>query len=388
MKKGVLLLLLLLVIVVGCTSEKPAEPTISDTPSPAEIPAVKVEPSLPAATVETPSSPPEQKALVEEKSTCSRTFIPQFSSAPHYGGPLFDAHFHMPTLIDFNIAGHDAGPAGAFNTATRDPVLGKDVELKNLLCTFDKENVVGAIGFTIGIEEKLGDVVREAKQVNEESSGKIKLFLMPGMFKMASLDTALLADADVFSGFGEMAFYVFPYLGVPPDAPSVMEVYALAEKHKLVVMMHPNSGQAGSIETMLKKYPNVRFLLHGPEIENSIASLVAKYPNVYYSIDAILIRPSGSPGGLIYTTNSVSALKAAFTQNYDQMLSSAVNTWKATIEKHPDRFLWGTDRAYLWHYDEEVSRLLEEFGRDFIAELDPTVQEKFAYKNAQKLISR
>ena len=48
--------------------------------------------------------------------------------------------------------------------------------------------------------------------------------------------------------------------------------------------------------------------------------------------------------------------------------------------------MWGTDRAHKWTYDEEVSVLLEEFSRDFIAELDPSAQEKFAYKNAEKLL--
>ena len=68
------------------------------------------------------------------------------------------------------------------------------------------------------------------------------------------------------------------------------------------------------------------------------------------------------------------------------MLNEAVKKWKAKIERHPDRFMWGTDRAYKWHYDEEVSVLLEEFGRAFIGRLDPDVQEKFAYKNAESLL--
>ena len=50
--------------------------------------------------------------------------------------------------------------------------------------------------------------------------------------------------------------------------------------------------------------------------------------------------------------------------------------------------MWGTDRGHLWTYDEDVSVLLEEFGRALIARLDPEVQEKFAYKNAENLLQK
>ena len=36
---------------------------------------------------------------------------------------------------------------------------------------------------------------------------------------------------------------------------------------------------------------------------------------------------------------------------------------------------------------ERLHGLLEEFGRSFIGKLDPTVREKFAYENAERLLS-
>jgi len=48
--------------------------------------------------------------------------------------------------------------------------------------------------------------------------------------------------------------------------------------------------------------------------------------------------------------------------------------------------MWGTDRWYRWQFDYEVGGILEEFGRSFIGELEPQVQEKFAYKNAEKIL--
>ncbi|MDZ4285336.1 MAG: hypothetical protein U1A23_00230, partial [Candidatus Sungbacteria bacterium] len=77
------------------------------------------------------------------------------------------------------------------------------------------------------------------------------------------------------------------------------------------------------------------------------------------------------------------------TQNFSAILDGAVNDWKTKIEKHPDRFTWGTDRGgESWHYGEEVSRLFEELSRAFIGRLDPSVQERYAYKNAESLLQK
>ena len=59
-------------------------------------------------------------------------------------------------------------------------------------------------------------------------------------------------------------------------------------------------------------------------------------------------------------------------QGWQNMLNTKVAFWKSKIEKHPDRFLWGTDRGHsAWHYDPEVEAFFEEFGRAFIGRLDP-----------------
>ena len=50
--------------------------------------------------------------------------------------------------------------------------------------------------------------------------------------------------------------------------------------------------------------------------------------------------------------------------------------------------MWGTDRWHEWHFDQEVGGLLEEFGRSFIGEFAPEIQEKFAYKNAEEFLQR
>ena len=88
----------------------------------------------------------------------------------------------------------------------------------------------------------------------------------------------------------------------------------------------------------------------------------------------------------IYGVETKEEFVSEFTSYYDKILDSNVKKWEVLIEKYPDRFLWGTDRAYDWHFDEDIGRLLEEMSRSFIGQLDFSVQEKFAYKNAERLI--
>ena len=72
------------------------------------------------------------------------------------------------------------------------------------------------------------------------------------------------------------------------------------------------------------------------------------------------------------------------------MLGKDLATWKDFIERHPDQVLWGTDRGVgsTWSLDPEVALTLNNYTRAFIGRLDPSVQEKFAYKNAERLFSK
>ena len=390
MKKRLLLIIVFSILLLGCSVIETQEPTtlevpVPDVEYPSEVEEGAVNSEMPVPGKE---SVEEMVAEVPLGSGCARVFSPTFSSSPHYNGPLFDAHFHMPNLIDFNAIGHGESPGTGYETnSNKDPVLGNDIELSKLLCNFDKETVIGVIGFAIGAEQASEETISRAKSVKDESLGKINLFLMPRMFSIEGLDYIQEKNPNLFKGYGEVGFYTSLYVNTLPDSQEMMDVYAVAGKHNLIVMIHPDARQESMVENAIKKNPDVKFLIHGPEIENSIINIVGKYPNAYYSIDAILIRSPGSPGGLIYTTNNLQELKSSFSQNYERMMNDAVNKWKSKIEKYPDKFMWGTDRAYLWHYDEGVGILLEEFGRDFIAELNPEVQERFAYKNAEALLS-
>ena len=70
------------------------------------------------------------------------------------------------------------------------------------------------------------------------------------------------------------------------------------------------------------------------------------------------------------------------------MLRQALELYKPMIEAHPDRFMWGTDRVDIaWNYDEDVGKLLADYGRAFIGAFDPEIQEMIGHLNAERLIA-
>ena len=336
--------------------EETPEPEVT-MPAPAEEPVMEETKAVPAAE-ETPAPTP---------GTCDLTPRPKrFNRTPYYTGQLFDAHFHVPDLAE--------------------------VKLNDLLCTFDKEKVKGTILFYWNDQLSLEKRLDEAESIKDASSGKIRVFLAPVQYSLKELEDIEAAHKGLFTGYGEMAFYnrgdsSQSYYPKSPDEQQFLDIYALAEKNNFVVMIHPDRGQEQAVENVLQKYPNVKFYFHGDEIEGTIIGLMDKYPNVYYSIDAVLSRLSFPPADALHISSSENDYVSKLTQNFPAILDGAINEWKTKIEKHPDRFTWGTDRGgFTWHYGEEVSRLFEELSRSFIGRLDPSVQEKYAYKNAENLL--
>ena len=301
-------------------------------------------------------------------SPCEPTpLVRQFSNTPYYTGPLFDAHFHVPDL--------------------------SEVSLNNLLCIFDKEKVKGTILFYWNAQLSSEKRLAEAESIKNDSSGKIRVFLAPVQYSLKALEDIEAAHKGLFTGYGEMAFYnrgdpSQSYYPKRPDEQEFLDIYALAGKNNFVVMIHPDRGQEQAVENLIQKNPTVKFYFHGDEIEGAIIGLMDKYPNVYYSIDAVLSRLPYS-GDALHVSGTEEEYVSKVKQNFNAMLNGAVNDWKTKIEKHPDRFTWGTDRGgFTWHYGEEVSRLFEELSRAFIGQLDPAVQEKFAYQNAETMLQK
>jgi predicted TIM-barrel fold metal-dependent hydrolase len=190
----------------------------------------------------------------------------------------------------------------------------------------------------------------------------------------------------LFQGYGEIGLYTISGTrGVefPPDAEVFQEIYLVIREHGLIVYFHPGNGHGDGLAAALAANPDITFIVHGDQIENDIGGLMDRFPNIYYTVDAIygdqyLLRPE----------ETIESFLAA-TSDYGPLLEADLAKWKDIITRHPDRFMWGTDRggSAVWTYDHRVASRLVDYARAFIGGLDPDVQERFAYQNASQLIA-
>lgn len=304
----------------------------------------------------------------------------QFSNTPYYTGPLFDAHFHMPQM--FKIPNNPDAP-----------VIDQDVSRRDVACLFsDKsriENVFAFYGIPINLKDTSVQIAQDLdKQYPGTMSPFLELVTFPGYPVVpSSIDAVLAINKGLFKGYGEISLYLPHYNGVSPNDPAMRELYTIAQKNHLIVMVHLTASQQQAFEEVLRDYPNVIFLVHAAEhlpwANTFFDTYFDRYPNLYYSEDIDLVEDALIPA----TTKADFIVRMK--QNWQTMLNAKVAQWKSRMEKYPDRFLWGTDRGhYTWHYDPEVQAYLEEFGRAFIGKLDAAVQEKYAYKNAESLLQK
>src|SRR3989344_2103886 len=340
---------------------------------------------------ETSSAPVEQELATEQQSKTTppipcdtAPLVRQFSNTPYYTGPLFDDHYHMPTF--FKVPDHPDAP-----------IIDEDISRRDVACLFsDKERVKGVFAFysiPINLKDSSLKIIQEIEQ---QYPGKISHFLEFVVFPGYSVDPAQIGDIlnankGLFKGYGEISLYLPHYSSVKPNDPAMRELYEIADKHNLIVMMHPIEGQQQAIEEVLRDYPNVQFLFHGAERLSSANmfhdTFLGKYPNAHYSVDIDLFGENYQGRPLLDTAKSKQDFITQLKQNWQSTLNAKVASWKSKIEKHPNQFLWGTDRgSALWQYDPEVGTILEEFSRTFIGQLNSSAQEKFAYKNAESLL--
>ncbi len=310
----------------------------------------------------------------------------EFSKKPYYTGPLIDTHVHMPVaskiISDTAIqAGFEDMPASA------------DISIDYINCLFDNEGITKTFGFFIVPNIFPQHAVNHVKNVEEKYPDKFVRFFMPPLPlqtlnpKSSEVEKILNDNPGLFQGYGEARFDFNLGTNANPEDKYFLEMYRLADENNLIVQIHPNKGQLGALKRILEKYPNVKFLAHVmPDYKNEIGKLMDAHDNLYYSLDAEIHYIFG------YQTiqNNSGPTKEEYLKfirkNFDSLLKEGLRDWKQIIEAHPDQFTWGSDRWYKWHFDPEVGGLVVEFGRTFIGQLDPAVQEKFAYKNAERLL--
>lgn len=317
-----------------------------------------------------------------QSEACSLAVKPrEFKNEPYYAGPLVDAHVHMPVsskIVDFVAGKFGFEGTTAFSGSLTTNYLG---------CLLKSEGIIQAFGFFMPTSVSSGAEVRTIKKLEKAYPGLFVPFWMPVPLSAVGVGPdkvreILEENKGLFKGIGELKSS--GTLG-DIDSPNFLEMYKIANDYNLVVMLHPYNNHKEAVEKILKDYPKVKFLLHGgeKEIEKWITGMMRKYNNVYYSLDGDIISLYGSRGAKDPTKEE---FLAYVRKNFDSMLDEKISEWKTRIEAYPDRFMWGTDRWYRWHFDQEVGSLMEEYGRTFIGRLSPSVREKFAHQNAQKLI--
>ena len=329
--------------------------------------------------------------------TCD--FDPQqreFDTKNYYTGPLFDAHLHMPLLFPLPPEFQD-------EFTSNDAVLGTDITTEGLICQMDKENINGIFGFYQLPFTKpfmVSETIELTKDTEDKYPGRITTFLLPVAMVFPLMDPQkldkILDSNDHIKGYGEIPMYLPNFGNAKPDDPIFLETYKIAKKHDVIVMIHPDGTKQGfalALSKAIELNPDVKFLMHGcmdqrcPTTADTVKYL--KYPNAYYSLDTLIFSsPSGTPYMYDDRISGKEQFLSEFRQTFVQAVDKDLNKWKKTIEKYPDQIMWGTDRSYTWHFDEEVGELLVEYSRAFIGGLDPELQEKYAYKNAEQLLSK
>ena len=162
----------------------------------------------------------------------------------------------------------------------------------------------------------------------------------------------------------------------------------------LIVMIHPELEDMAYVHKALDHNVNTTFLLHGiidsggggQPIAEVIDSLFQRHPNVYFSVDAALMLGYSLMDSCMYDKKQFLA-NLQSVPAYNSILGSSLAFWKPVIDAHPMRMMWGTDFYYWWHYEPEVIHEVARFARDFIAQLDLNVQERFAYINAIEMLN-
>ena len=307
-----------------------------------------------------------------------------------YSGPLVDTHLHL-------------GPGGRRHFRSAEA----------LFRYLDKNHEEWAVGFYSDILPQGPDPL--VVPFAAAARGRVIPLLQPhspvlfGVFAKGEYTEgvlrAYLQPRGTFAGVGELAFYPSDMQTVTFNSPSVQTVFQVVNGMKGIVMIHPSDPFAdplagarqmdvSEIEPSIRNYPDAIFLFHGgPNSFDLVSPLMAKYPNIYYTMDANIwlmggpryrLMEPGGPG----TGNSQQFFEVFRSVGVEQLLEVSLPRFLSRIRQHPDRVMWGTDRGAAWHFDEEVTDVIIGMSRRAIATLPPDLQEKYAFRNAQRVFGR
>ncbi len=321
----------------------------------------------------------------------------------YYQGPLVDTHLHIPAIPDWSSEEDEQMraeiPEGRFGGPQA--LLGWNVKMGEIACTLKREGTHKNFAFFPVYEGEISLSLLEIwNRTMQQYPDSFTPFIMssgndddPRGFPTVDAKTLremLLAYPGLFKGYGEIGLYERENGGspeLPPDAQRLQEIYPFVRQNHLVVYFHLGEGHKDNFEKVLRQNPDITFIWHGDQLSvDEVKSVLGKYPNAYYGIDEFF-------GGQrdffeMFVGKSKDKYLATANQRFNSIVERGVRDWKSLIERHPDQVMWGIDRGdAVWNYDLEVGQMQVKIARAFIGKLDPAVQEKFAYKNAERLIA-
>jgi len=329
-------------------------------------------------------------------SDCPKNPKPKWDDTS-YQGKLIDTHFHIANIPDDPFDDYEEDEDELYS------LLGVNHKISDIVCILQQEGTNKVFAFFPvfpGFEDPFLKVVN---QTMEKYPDVFVPFIMPpdddnspdgsSTVDAKTLKKMLEIYPGLFNGYGEIGLYAreggAPAL--PPDSQRLLDIYPVLRKSNLVPYFHLGEGHKDKFEKVLKANRDINFIFHGDQLViqeeddrqnlSQIEDILSNHTNVYYTIDELygdvfLLRPEVS--------------KDQFLEHFkdpDPLLAKDLATWKGFIERHPDQVIWGTDRGIvLWTLDTKVGQTLSEYARAFIGRLDPVAQEKFAYKNAERLL--
>ena len=318
-----------------------------------------------------------------------------------YNGPMIDTHIHIPAIPD--------SPSEKIDEDEKHPFMGINVRIDDYICMMDYENTSKVFAFFPVWDPIINESIEIVSKTLEKHSGRFVPFIMPPYHDdrkdgYPTVDAETLTEMlnlsnGIFKGYGEIGLYERGDHGgpkgakaLPPDSSRLLEIYPIIRENNLLVYFHLGEGQKESFERILEQNPDINFIWHGDQLVtheserqnlSQVEDILYNHPNAYYGVDQLygnvwLIKPGVSKKEFINHF-----------ENYGPLLEKDIQTWKGFIERHPDQVLWGTDRGWSepWSLDPEVALTLNNYSRTFIGKIDSSAREKFAYKNAEKLIA-
>ena len=193
-------------------------------------------------------------------------------------------------------------------------------------------------------------------------------------------DPALLATLDAllasgrFRGIGEISSVHFPSPGFAeadfdPAGPTMAGILALAQRHRVPVLLHVEWTRLRELSALLERFPDVAVIwAHGGYTPLFVARrMLERHPNLTYELSA-RTWPS-HPRSPDYTI--LRDGRAVWPE------------WLALIEAMPERFVVGTDAS---HRSAESEAMKHASVQAFLRQLSPATRERVARANLLKLV--